>query len=79
MNIEAIKLGLVQDILKVKDERILKGVKEFLSKINKVAEPESKLYPMTVDELNARIDAAEEDFKYGRVTDSKELLRKYTK
>jgi len=79
MSIETIKLDHVQDILKVKDERILKGVKEFLDSLNQVAEPESKLYPMTVEELNARIDAAEEDFKYGRVTDSKDLLRTYTK
>jgi hypothetical protein len=75
MNIESIKLDLVQDILKVKDERILKGVQEFLSKINKVTEPEPQLYPMTLEELNARIDAAEEDFKYRRVTDINDFLK----
>lgn len=74
MNIESIKLDLVQDILKVKDEKILKGVKAFLASLNEVTEPDSKLYPMSMDELNARIDAAEEDFKYGRVTDIDDFL-----
>jgi len=39
MNIETIKIELVQDILRLEDENLLEEVKVFLKKFNKTAQP----------------------------------------
>jgi len=79
MNIAATKIELAREILSIEDESVLKKIENILSSFYTDKQTKPKVYPMTLDELNQRIDAAEEDFKYGRYTDSKDLIKKYTK
>jgi hypothetical protein len=79
MNIAATKIELAREILSIEDESVLKKIENILSDFYTDKQPKPKAYSMTMDELNQRIDVAEEDFKYGRYADSKDLIKKYTK
>lgn len=75
MDINLKRIALAQYILSTKDESFLENVFRML----KLEKSEVGIAPMTIEELNLRIDASEEDFKNGRVIDSEELFAKYVK
>lgn len=68
------KLRFVQEFLRIADDEIIDKLEKLLGserkkKISK--EPD----PLTMDELNKRIDQSEDDFKKGRFSETKDLLK----
>lgn len=79
MGINLKRIALAQYILSTKDESFLENVFRMLKLEKSDKKSEVGIAPMTIEELNLRIDASEEDFKNGRVIDSEELFAKYVK
>ena len=76
MDIHIRKIQIVQDILSLQDEQILKGLESFLRKL-RIEKAENKFHPMSLRELNMRIDKSESNFKNGKFKDAESLLNKY--
>ena len=76
MDIHLRKIQLAQDIFGLEDEQTLLVLENVLKK-KKAKKYEDDLHPLTVEELNARIDKAEEDIRNGRYKTSEELLKKF--
>ena len=76
MNIEARKIEFIQEFLKLQSEEAISKLEKILKK-EKDASDEKLFNPMTIDELNKRIDKSESDFKNNRFKSSSELLAKY--
>jgi len=76
MNIHLRKIQLAQDILSLDDEQILSVLEDLLKK-KKAKKYEEDLKLLTIEELNERINHAEEDIRSGRYKTSEELLKKF--
>ena len=76
MNIEARKIEFIQEFLKVQSEDVISRFEKLLRKENNISD-EKRFQPMTMEELNKRIDQSESDFKNNRFKTSSELLAKY--
>tara|TARA_R110002012_G_scaffold321969_1_gene552905 strand:- start:36785 stop:37018 length:234 start_codon:yes stop_codon:yes gene_type:complete len=76
MNLEARKIEFIQEFLKVQSEDVISRFEKLLRKENMTSD-ESVLEPMTVEELNKRIDQSESDFQNNKFKTSSELLAKY--
>jgi len=76
MNIETRKIEFIQEFLKLQSEEAISRLEKILNK-EKNASVEQLFEPMTMDELNKRIDQSESDFKNNRFKTSSELLTKY--
>jgi len=69
MDIEARKLGLIQEVIKLKSEEMISTLEKFFK-----SKDESILKPFSVEQLEERISKSENDFENGRVTTSEQLL-----
>ncbi|SDC55047.1 hypothetical protein [Williamwhitmania taraxaci] len=78
MNIEARKLSLVQEFLRVSDEEVIAKLEQVLRDERK-KKLEKELSPMTMEEFYGMIDKSEDDIKAGRVSEARELLKKVDK
>lgn len=67
-DIQSRKIAFVQDFLDIDNEGIIEQFEELMKQFT---------VPMSVSELNRRIDRSENDFKSGRFKTSSELLAKY--
>lgn len=67
-DIQSRKIAFVQDFLNIDNEGIIEQFEELMKQFT---------VPMSVSELNRRIDRSENDFKSGRFKTSSELLAKY--
>jgi len=76
MNLEARKIEFIQEFLKVQSEDVINRLEKLLKKENSTSD-EKVFSPMTVEELNKRIDKSESDFRNNRFKTSSELLAKY--
>ncbi|WP_445733746.1 hypothetical protein [Mariniflexile sp.] len=76
MNIEARKIEFIQEFLKLQSEEAISKLEKILKK-EKNTSDERVFNPMTIEELNKRIDQSESDFKNNRFKTSSELLAKY--
>jgi hypothetical protein len=76
MNLETRKIEFVQEFLKLQSEEAISKLEKILKK-EKDTSDEKIFNPMTIDELNKRIDKSESDFKNNRFKTSSELLAKY--
>jgi len=76
MNIEARKIEFIQEFLKLQSEDAISKLEKILKK-EKTTSDERLFEPMTIEELNKRIDQSESDFKNNRFKTSSELLAKY--
>ena len=76
MNIEARKIEFIQEFLKLQSEETISKLEKILKK-EKDTSDERLFRPMTIDELNNRIDKSESDFKNNLFKTSSELLAKY--
>ena len=76
MNIEARKIEFIQEFLKVQSEDVIYRFEKLLRKEN-IISYKKKFEPMTIEELNKRIDQSESDFRNNRFKTSSELLAKY--
>ncbi len=71
MNIQTQKVAFVQDFSQLQNEEVVSRFEQ-LMKIEK-----KEVKPMTLQELNTRIDRSENDFKNNRFKTTEELLAKY--
>lgn len=72
MDLQTRKIEFVQEFLKIQSEDLIAQFETMLKK-----KIQNKLKPMSVIELNSRIDQSENDFKNGKFKTSTELLSKY--
>jgi len=72
MDLQTRKLEFIKDFLKLTSEEAVIKLERLLKK-QKKSDFEDDHSPMTLEELNSRIDRSMEDSKAGRLTDSKEL------
>lgn len=72
MDLQTRKIEFVQEFLKIQSEDLIAQFETMLKK-----KIQNKLKPMSVIELNSRIDQSENDFKNGKFKTSAELLSKY--
>ncbi len=74
MNLQAEKFRLIEWLVQVEDVQIIQQIGE-LKKLSAIANYEAQLKPMTINELKARVAAAEDDIALGRVHDVDEVLQ----
>ena len=72
MDIQSRKIDFIQEFLKIQNEDLISRLEKLL-RSNKAKE-ETALEPMTLDELNARIDKSINDSKNNKLTASNDLL-----
>jgi chemotaxis protein CheY-P-specific phosphatase CheC len=75
MNIQARKLELIEEFLRISDENLITKLESFIKKEKKIS-LESKLKPMTINEFHEMIDQAKKDSDEGRVISHQELRNK---
>lgn len=73
MDIQTRKVEFVREFLKIQNEELLTLMEKLLHSTKKDAE--SKLHPMSVEELNKRIDKSMEDSENEKLTKSSDLIR----
>lgn len=78
MNIEARKLSLIQEFLRVDNEQIINALENLLHKI-KSEKFEENLKPMSLQQFNDDIDQAVEDEKNNRLLSNYDLQQKIQK
>lgn len=74
MNTVDRKIRFVQEFLRITDEEIIGKLEQLLGSERK-KKLSKELDPLTVDEFNKRIDQSEDDFREGRFTETKDLLK----
>ena len=75
MNIEARKLELIEEFLRISDESIIEKL-EALIRVEKQKRYERELTPMSVNEFHEMVDQAKLDKENGRVISHKDLKTK---
>ena len=78
MNLEARKISLVQEFLRIDNEKMISALENFLRK-NKSEQFEKNLKPMSLEQLNFEIDKALDDEKNNRLISAKNLKDKILK
>ena len=74
MNIQSRKIEFIQEFLKLQSEDIVLRLERFLK-----MEKEATFKPLTIEELNKRIDLSESDFNNKKFKSNTELKAKYLK
>ena len=74
MDLQTRKIEFVQAFLKLQSEEVISQFENLLIKKSK---KEKSFKPMSIQELNSRIDKSENDFKTGKFKTSAQLLAKY--
>lgn len=74
MNTVDRKLKFVQEFLRITDEETI-GKLEQLLRSERIRKISNDIKPLTVEELNEKIDLSEMDFKNGRFVENSELLK----
>ncbi len=78
MDLQTRKISFVQEFLSIQSEEVISRLEKYLKK-EKISMEEKAFKPMTIEELNRRIDQSEQDSINGRLTESKDLLKKIKK
>lgn len=78
MNIEAKKLSLIQELLKIDNENIINAFESLLHK-SKYDHFEDGIKPMTIKQFNDEIDQAIDDEKNNRLISNEALKQKIKK
>ena len=73
MDIQARKLHLIQEVLRVADEELIAKLEKLL-RIERKKRLDKELAPMTLKEFNEIVDNSEDDFKNGKVIEAHNLL-----
>lgn len=76
MDIQTRKIEFIQEFLKIQSEEAIAQFENLLKK-RKISDREDLFKPMSIEELNKRIDKSEEDFKNDKYKSSSQLLSKY--
>jgi hypothetical protein len=75
MNIQARKLVLIEEFLRISDENLITKLETFIRQEKKISR-ESNLKPMTINEFHEMIGQAKKDSDEGRVISHQELRNK---
>ena len=75
MDIQAIKLELIQYLLNTDKESLLQKVKELVLKEERKVNNSDNRAPFTIEQLNAKLERAEEDYNAGRITTDEDLAK----
>ncbi|MCI4443477.1 MAG: hypothetical protein JHC39_08235 [Lentimicrobium sp.] len=78
MDLQTRKISFVQEFLSIQSEEVISRLEKYLKK-EKITMEEKAFQPMTIEELNRRIDQSEQDSINGRLTESKDLLKEIKK
>jgi len=78
MNLEARKILLVQEFLRIDNEKIINALENALHKI-KSENFDENLKPLSIEEFNDEIDKAIEDADNNRITNVPDLKNKIQK
>jgi len=78
MDLQTRKISFVQEFLSIQSEEVISRLEKYLKK-EKTAMEEKTFKPMTIEELNRRIDKSEQDSINGRLTETKDLLKEIKK
>ena len=73
MDLQTRKIEFIQEFLKLQSEEVISQLEKLLKSKRSLQNFE----PLTVAELNSRIDKSENDFRNGNFKTSSELLEKY--
>lgn len=76
MDIQTRKIEFVQEFLKLQSEEAISKFEKLL-KNSHIKESNLDVEPMSIAELNKRIDKSEKDFKNDNYKSTSELLSKY--
>ena len=74
MDLQTRKIAFVQEFLSIQSEEVISRLEKYLKK-EKITMEEKAFQPMTIEELNRRIDQSEQDSINGRLIESKDLLK----
>jgi len=75
MNIQARKLVLIEEFLRISDENFITKIESFIKQEKKMSH-ELNLKPMSLNEFHEMIDQAKQDSDEGRVISHQELKKK---
>lgn len=78
MNLQTRKIEFVQEFLKVQCEEVISRLEKILRKENKIPEKEN-FRPMSIEELNTRIDKSMNDSENGRLIKASDLKARMQK
>lgn len=76
MDIQTRKIEFVQEFLKLQNEEAISQFEKLLKKSH-IKESNLGVKPMSIAELNKRIDKSEKDFRNNNYKSTSELLSKY--
>jgi hypothetical protein len=75
MNIQARKLVLIEEFLRINDDNFITKLESFIKQEKKISQ-ERKLKPMPIKEFHEMIDQAIQDSDAGRVISQEDLKKK---
>ncbi len=75
MNIQARKLLLIEEFLRISDERLIAKLESFIRQENRQTR-ERELGPMSLNEFHEMIGQAKQDSDNGRIISHQELKKK---
>ena len=78
MDLQTRKISFVQEFLSIQSEEVISRLEKYLKK-EKMAVEEKTFKPMTIEELNRRIDQSEQDSINGRLTEMNDFLAEIEK
>ncbi len=74
MDLQTRKIHFIQEILRLKNEKIIEKLEKILHQEKKKT-IDKELSPMTIEEFNSLIDKAENDSKNDRLYNAGEILK----
>lgn len=78
MNLETRKLSFIQEFLKIQSEKTISRLETILRKENITLKSEN-IQPMSMKELNKRIDKSLGDSRKGKLTEANDLISEIEK
>jgi uncharacterized coiled-coil protein SlyX len=78
MDLQTRKIAFVQEFLSIQSEEVISRLEKYLKK-EKITMEEKAFQPMTIEELNRRIDQSEQDSINGRLTEMNDFLAEIEK
>lgn len=78
MDLQTRKISFVQEFLSIQSEEVISRLEKYLKK-EKISMEEKAFKPMTIEELNRRIDQSEQDSINGRLTEMNDFLAEIEK
>jgi hypothetical protein len=75
MNIQARKLVLIEEFLRISDESLITKLESFIREEKKIVH-ERNLKPMPIEQFHEMIDQAKQDSNAGRVISHQDLKKK---